>query len=195
MSILVVQQKLKAAGFDPGPLDGVWGAKTEAALDAALGGKEAATDDIDPILVSDLKRDEGFRSQAYPDPISKGDPWTIGYGHTGPEVRKGLTWTQQQADSVLLEDIRKHNDQLSKALPWTDTLDSVRQRVLRNMAFNLGIGNASKGTGLLGFKNTLEYVRTGNYEAAANNMLLSKWAKQVGQRATRLANQMRTGKA
>ena len=36
MSILTVQRKLQAAGFDPGPLDGLWGRRTEAALDAAL---------------------------------------------------------------------------------------------------------------------------------------------------------------
>lgn len=41
MSVLIVQQRLKAAGFDPGPLDGVWGPRTAAALDAALGRKRA----------------------------------------------------------------------------------------------------------------------------------------------------------
>jgi lysozyme len=59
--------------------------------------------------------------------------------------------------------------------------------VLVNMAFNMGIN------GLLGFKHTLELVRTGNYADAADAMLNSKWAEQVGPRAKRLSEQMRTG--
>jgi len=43
------------------------------------------------------------------------------------------------------------------------------------------------------FKNTVANIRTGNYEAAAKGMLASKWAKQVGARAIRLADMMRKG--
>ncbi len=53
MSIRIVQERLRAAGFDPGPLDGVWGAKTAAALDRALGLGDAASgipDDYWPML-------------------------------------------------------------------------------------------------------------------------------------------------
>ena len=70
----------------------------------------------------------------------------------------------------------------------------MRRRVLQNMAFNLGIGSAATGKGLLGFKNTLEFVRTGQYDKAADGMLASKWAKQVKGRAVRLAGEMRNGK-
>jgi GH24 family phage-related lysozyme (muramidase) len=45
------------------------------------GGAPAA---IDPILISDLKRDEGLRLTAYGDPLTGGEPWTIGYGHARP---------------------------------------------------------------------------------------------------------------
>lgn len=49
---------------------------------------------------------EQCKLKAYPDPGSKdGNPWTIGWGHTGPEVVEGLTWTQAQADAAFLEDI------------------------------------------------------------------------------------------
>jgi len=44
-----------------------------------------------------LKTWEGCILTAYPDPASGGDPWTIGYGHTGPEVSPGLTISQAQA--------------------------------------------------------------------------------------------------
>lgn len=64
-------------------------------------------------------------------------------------------------------------------------LNDTRKAVLVNMCFNLGI------SGLLGFKNTLAFIGAGDFERAANNMLASKWAKQVGLRAIELSEQMR----
>ena len=63
----------------------------------------------------------------------------------------------------------------------------VRQRVLLDMAFNLGLG------GLLGFKQTLAAIRGGEYERAASMMLQSRWATQVGERAKRLSRMMWSG--
>ncbi|MGE8289880.1 MAG: lysozyme, partial [Stenotrophomonas sp.] len=45
-----------------------------------------------------VRKWEGCRLKAYPDPASGGDPWTIGFGATGPGIRRGVVWTQQQAD-------------------------------------------------------------------------------------------------
>lgn len=149
--------------------------------------------DIDPQLVTELKRDEGLRLEAYPDPLSGGAPWTIGYGHTGQDVFKGVRWTQAQADDALLNDIAEHNDKLLRALPWVARLDPARRRVLMNMAFNLGVGTPGGSKGLLGFKNTLGMIERGEYAAAADAMLNSLWAKQVKGRAVRLAETMRTG--
>ncbi|OPZ48986.1 MAG: hypothetical protein BWY95_00416 [Bacteroidetes bacterium ADurb.BinA104] len=56
------------------------------------------------------------------------------------------------------------------------------------MCFNLGI------KGLLEFKNTLTFIAAGDWERAANGMLASKWAKQVGKRAIELSELMRKGK-
>ena len=142
----------------------------------------------DPELIAQLKVDEGVRLTAYKDTVGV---WTIGYGHA--HVAPGTVWTQAQAEKVLIEDVIEHNAKLAAALPWVNDLDPVRRRVLQNMAFNLGVGDADKGTGLLGFKNTLRMVREGAYASAADNMLQSKWAKQVKGRAVRLANRMRTG--
>lgn len=51
---------------------------------------------------------EQCKLKAYPDPGSKnGEPWTIGWGHTGPEVKPGLVWTQEQADAAFLVDIAR----------------------------------------------------------------------------------------
>lgn len=156
-------------------------------------------------LIRELKRDEGLRLTAYPDPLSplgkaiakgvkrlhglSGDPWTIGYGHTGPDVSEGLTWTEPQAEIALIEDIAEHNAALLDALPWIAKLDPVRLRALCNMAFNLGIPR------LLDFKNTLGALQAKDWNRAAEGALNSLWATQVGDRAKRIAYMFRTGVA
>jgi lysozyme len=141
-----------------------------------------------PYLIAALKKDEGFRTNAYPDPLSGGDPWTIGYGATGPGIRKGTMWTQEQADEALARMALEHGQELERAHPWIASLDDVRRSVLWNMAYNLGV------PGLLKFVNTLGYVKAGQFDHAASGMLASKWAKQVKGRAVRLAEEMRTGR-
>ncbi|MGA0604846.1 glycoside hydrolase family protein [Phenylobacterium sp. VNQ135] len=163
-------------------------------IDAELLRDRPVVHNVDPQLVADLKRDEGLRLEAYPDPLSGAEPWTIGYGHTGPEVHRGLIWTEAQAEAALLADIIKHNAELAAHLPWVDRLDPARLRVLQNMAFNLGVGLPGGKKGLLGFKNTLGMIERGEYERAADAMLKSLWAKQVKGRAVRLAETMRTGR-
>lgn len=150
----------------------------------------ASIDGPDPELIAALKQDEGLRLTAYRDTVGV---WTVGYGHA--HVDPNTVWTQAKAEAQLVEDVDEHNAKLALALPWIGSLDPIRRRVLQNMAFNLGIGSAERGNGLLGFKNTLEYVRTGQYDRAAAGMLASKWAKQVKGRAIRLAEEMRTGAA
>ena len=109
---------------------------------------------------------------------------------------QGAVQPQLLADArhLLLRDARAAasragDDQLRNiaALPWVETLDEVRQRVLVDMAFNLGIPS------LLTFKRTLASVEAGNYTVAAAQMLESKWARQVGTRAIRLSEMMATG--
>jgi len=145
-------------------------------------GSMAGTDTPDPELIAALKQDEGLRLKAYKDTVGV---WTVGYGHA--HVDPGTMWTQQQAERALIEDVQAHNAKLAYRIPWITTLDPVRRRVLQNMAFNLGID------GLMGFKNTLEAVRTGRYNQASAGMLTSKWASQVKGRAVRLAHEMLTG--
>lgn len=138
-------------------------------------------------LITDLKHDEGLELAAYGDPLTGAEPWTIGYGHTGKEVHPGLKWTAQQAESALRSDCSTICGGLDHAIPWWTTLAPLRQDVLANMAFNLGV------SGLLKFHDMLEATRTGDYAQAAAEMLDSKWAGQVGARAKRLAKQMLTG--
>ncbi len=138
-------------------------------------------------LIPDLKSDEGCRLEAYPDPLSGADPWTIGYGCTGPDIKQGTVWTQAQAEDALRVEVAKVEGQLDEDFPWWRQMDGLRQDVLANMTFNMGIGGVS------GFHHTLGCMEAGDYEGAAEGMLDSLWAKQVPNRANRLAEQMRTG--
>ncbi len=137
-----------------------------------------------PFLVGDLMGDEGLRRAAYRD---GGGVWTIGYGHTGPEVRAGMVWRLGKIIDTLLEDIAIAQSELDDKLPWWRTLDDVRQDVMVELAFNLGIG------GLLGFHQALAAIQAGRWAAAAGEMLASAWAGEVGARACRLAALMRNG--
>lgn len=143
--------------------------------------------DAKALAVAQLKIDEGLRLDAYPDPLTKGAPFTIGYGHTGLGVFPGLRWNEAQAEAQLVADVEHTCADLDRAYPWWRTLDVVRGATLINMAFNLGIAHLS------GFKATLNAIKRGDWDAAAAGMEASLWAKQVGPRAARLAEQMRTG--
>ena len=72
-------------------------------------------------------------------------------------------------------------------MKWWKELDDVRQRVLANMAFNLGLPRLSK------FVNFLTAVQASDWEKAADEMMDSKWANQVGERAIRLRQKMLEG--
>jgi len=135
-----------------------------------------------PLLIDDLKRDEGLRLEAYQD--TRG-VWTIGYGHT-PAV-EGAGWTPEAAAIQLQADLDVVLARLDRELSWWRTLDDVRQDALANMAFNLGVG------GLLNFHHMLEALEARDWHTASAQMLLSEWAAEVEDRAERLAFMIRTG--
>jgi lysozyme len=131
-------------------------------------------------MVTELERDEGLRLKPYTDSVGC---LTIGIGRNLRD--RGIT--KEEAYHLLQNDLDEVEAQLSGALPWWKTLDEVRQRVLANMAFNLGIAK------LLGFTLTLSRIERKQFGPAAESMLQSVWALQVGVRAKRLAEMMRTG--
>lgn len=133
-------------------------------------------------LIADLERDEGLRLSAYQDTVGV---WTVGYGHA--YVHPGTVWTQAQADAMLRADVAHTEAALDAQLPWWRTLDDIRQDVVCEMAFNMGV------TTLCQFHNTLAAIKAGQWAQAAAGMLASHWAKQVHHRADRLAEQMLTG--
>ncbi|MEG3160927.1 glycoside hydrolase family protein [Sphingomonas sp. LB2R24] len=108
--------------------------------------------------------------------------------------------TQVQSDALFANDIKRSERDLDAKLPWWRTLNGVRQRVLLNMCFNMGIGRAPDakrqitGAGLLGFYGTLPKLQRGDWAGAVAGMKASKWHDQVGARAIRLEAMMLTGK-
>ena len=132
-------------------------------------------------LRAQLTRHEGLRLKAYRDTVGK---LTIGIGRNLDDVGIAV----DEADYLLTNDIDRAVRGLVARYPaWFPKLDPVRQAVLTNMCFNLGL------TRLAGFHRTLACVARGQYGEASDAMLQSKWADQVGQRAVELAAMMRTG--
>lgn len=108
---------------------------------------------------------------------------TGGYGHNFSA--KGLTY--KQADYLLDDDIDEAIKDCVTYYPWFETLNDVRQLVLTVMMFNLGAPKLAK------FVKFLKAAKAGDHETAAVEMLDSKWADDVGARASRLAELWRTG--
>lgn len=131
-------------------------------------------------LTKELERDEGLRLKPYRDTVGK---LTIGIGRNLDDV--GVS--QVEAEFMLANDIEAVMGELDANLPWWRTLDEVRQRVLANLCFNLGIVK------LLKFKQTLNFIQAAQYDAAATAMSQSLWHRQVGDRAVRLEKMMRDG--
>lgn len=129
-------------------------------------------------LIKELKIDEGKRSRPYKDSVGV---LTIGYGHN--LSAEGLC--DEALEVQLRYDVNKVLTQLDRYLPWWRKQPEVVQRVMANLGFNLGVG------GLLQFKRTLRLIQEGDYKGAADALLLSKYARQVGLRAIRLANLLR----
>lgn len=114
-----------------------------------------------------LGREEGRKNLAYPDPASplfqaclrnsidpyglvdtppavanyRGDPWTIGVGHTGPEVKQGLYWSDDQIDAALAADLAKWEDVLNSRVSVPLTQNQFN--ALISFVHNLGAGVVS----------------------------------------------------
>jgi len=139
-------------------------------------------------LIEELRRDEGVRYVPYLD--TKGIQTTaVGHNLQASPLPAGWSYplTDVQVDQLLMADLQNVYSDLNRDLPWWTDLNDVRQRVICNMCFNLGMSK------LAGFKNTLAAMRQGRWDDAAAGMLNSAWASQVGARAQRLAQMMRSG--
>lgn len=92
-----------------------------------------------------IKNWEGCRLTAYK-PVATEPHWTIGWGHYGPDVRKGQTITQAEADALLVEDCQRFADAVDDPanVPLTAQLNANQRDALISFAFNCGEGNLRK---------------------------------------------------
>src|SRR5579871_651195 len=127
-----------------------------------------------------LLRDEGLKLRPYRDSVGK---LTIGIGRNLDD--DGIR--EVEAYFMRDNDVAAVTTGIRAALPWTASLDPVRFGVLQNMAFNMGL------QGLLKFEQFLGSLQSGNLKMAQLNLLHSRWAQQVEDRAKRLIEQVGSG--
>ena len=88
---------------------------------------------ISPAGVDAIRQREGFRTTAYQD--TRGI-WTIGVGHTGPEVHQGLVWTTAQVDAALAADLARFEACVNRAVHVPVTQNQFDAMV--SLAYNIG---------------------------------------------------------
>jgi lysozyme len=84
---------------------------------------------------------ESCRLTAYQDVVGV---WTIGWGHTGPEVHEGLVWTQLQADLALIGDMMTAQQAVNRLVDITLTQNEFNALV--DFVFNVGETNFKDST-------------------------------------------------
>jgi len=132
-------------------------------------------------LIEQLKIHEGMKLKPYKCTAGK---LTIGIGRNLEDV--GIS--EDEANMLLRHDIQEATRQLLHAFPWMGDFNDARISAMINFTFNVGIGTVKK------FENTLSYMQSGDWDKAADEMMDSRWARQVGNRAVEVTEQIRTGK-
>lgn len=108
---------------------------------------------------------------AYPDPATGGDPWTIGYGSTGSDIRQHTVWTKEQAEDALQAHVRYFVSGLVKLSPRLLSASPRRIAAVISWAYNCGLGNYRIST----FKRRID---ASDWSGAAEECL--KWNKAAG---------------
>ena len=108
---------------------------------------------------------------AYPDPATGGDPWTIGYGSTGSDIRQHTVWTKEQAEDALQAHVRYFVSGLVKLSPRLLSATPRRIAAVISWAYNCGLGNYRIST----FKRRID---ASDWSGAAEECL--KWNKAAG---------------
>jgi len=131
-------------------------------------------------LFAQLRLHEGV--EVYPYKCSAGY-LTIGVGRNIEE--RGLS--DDEIDYILNNDVNIATDELVRTFDWYADLDEVRQRVVVDMVFNLGLPRFKQ------FQKMIQALDEGDYKEASIQMMDSRWASQVGARAERLRDMMESG--
>lgn len=115
-----------------------------------------------------IKLSEGLSLQAYPDPATGDVPWTIGWGHTGPDVHKGLKITRDQAEDLLARDLARFEDGVAEMCPVaTDNQFAA----MVSLSFNIGLSNFRTST-------LRRMHNEGNHAGAAGQF--ARWSRAGG---------------
>ena len=112
---------------------------------------------------------ESCKLRAYPDPATGGAPWTIGWGHTGQEVVKGLSWSKAKADQVFAQDLKKFESGVISSIAAGSTQGQFDAMVC--LAYNIGLANFKSST-------LLKLFNSGDHAGAALQFL--RWNKAAG---------------
>ncbi|MCE7657278.1 glycoside hydrolase family protein [Vibrio fluvialis] len=126
-----------------------------------------------------IKKHEGLRLKPY---RCSNQKLTIGYGRNLQD--NGIS--QQEAENLLQHDLDAAVKE-AETLPYFASLNKARQAVIVDMIFNLGLPRFGM------FKKMIAAIEQQLWHVAANEMLNSRWARQVGKRAKTLSEMMRTG--
>lgn len=89
---------------------------------------------------------EGLRQVAYPDPATRGKPWTICFGHTGPEVTPGLRKSLAECKALLIADSDKKGDRLERCMPGLKDAPIGRYVAFLSLAINIGEGGVCRSS-------------------------------------------------
>jgi len=127
-----------------------------------------------------LAKHEGSRTKAYKD--SKGI-WTIGVGHN----LEANPIPQEAVDIIFISDLGHVLKDIRVNFPWFESLNEVRQAVIVDVVFNMGISRFK------GFKNTIRFMELEMYDHAAAELLDSKAARELPLRYDELAQMLLTG--
>jgi lysozyme len=132
--------------------------------------------------VESIKRWEGCRLTAYPDPGSGGVPWTIGYGSTrdeqGRAIVPGTTWTQERAEARLAAEVAEFAKGVDKLIGAAPTTPGQRAALV-SLAYNIGLGALKEST-------LLRLHKEGDYAGAEGQF--SRWSKAAGRVMQGLVN-------
>ena len=121
-----------------------------------------------------IQEHEGLRLTKYKDTVGKA---TIGWGHLILSHENYDTITLEKANEIFEDDFRKHYEQ-AEQFPGFDKLPFSHKCVVTDLCFNMG------GNFYLNFPKFTKYLSEGNSIKAAYELKNSKYAKQVGRRAT-----------
>jgi len=131
-------------------------------------------------IISLLIRHEGWEDKPYVDTVGK---ITIGVGRNLTD--NGLS--HKEILFLLENDVKRTEHELKQNFAWYKTLGRPRQMVVISMVFNVGLPRFHS------FINMIKALENQDFVKAAEEMLDSKWAKQVGHRSLELANMMESG--